>query len=117
MKFNPTQAVTVRFNPLDQASAEEIDGFLRQVCATQGETREEQTEIADQLEALVPALVELRDAGHIPLNMAVVASYGTLDGFMRLAGDERLTPLSRARCAAIRNRLLAQSLKALFRNA
>ena len=105
---------SIAFNPLADASVETITELFRQMCAHDGDSLDHRAEIDDQLEALVPALVELREAGHVKLNMAVAASYGTLDGFMRLADDERLTPLSRARCAAIRNRLLAQSLKAFF---
>lgn len=114
MTLHPSQATSLSLNPLSGASEEAIEELLRQICSLQGDTLEERAEIDDQIEALVPALVELRDAGHVKLNMAVVATYATLDGFMRLAGDERLTPLSRARCSAIHTRLLARSLKALF---
>ncbi|MCL6485253.1 MAG: hypothetical protein I4O49_14005 [Janthinobacterium lividum] len=102
-------------NPLADASEAAVKEFLRQVCSIGADSQEERNEIDEQLEALVPALIELRDAGHIKLNMAVAARYGTLDGFMRLAADERLTPPSRYRCSAIQNRLLAKSLKSLFR--
>lgn len=108
---------SIAFNPLACASEDTLAELLRQMCAHVGDSLDHRAEIDDQLEALVPALVELRETGHLKLNMAVLASYGTLEGFMRLADDERLTPLSRARCAAIRNRLLVHGLKALFRNA
>jgi hypothetical protein len=101
-------------NPLAEAPADMITSLLRQLCAIADTGDQQQSEIDDQLEALVPALVELRDAGHLRLNMAAAVSYASLEGFMQLADDARLSPLSRARCEAIRNRFLANSIRALF---
>ncbi|HIH2751439.1 TPA: hypothetical protein ACYLN4_007277 [Burkholderia lata] len=101
-------------NPVAAASADFIDQFLRNLCERGDDTPEIREELHDQLEALVPALVELRDGGHLSLNMGIVTSMATLPGFMQLAADERLSPLSRARCEAIRNRMVARSIRALF---
>jgi hypothetical protein len=106
--------VALTLNPLADAPEDMITALLRQLCTLEDDSAEPRAKIEDQLEALVPALVELRDAGHLGLNMAVAVSYGTLRGFMQLAGDARLSPLSRARCEAIRNRLIVRSLNALF---
>lgn len=101
-------------NPLADAPCDFVEDFLRKICSLTEDDRPTQAEIEDQIEALAPALVELRDAGHVNLNMAVAMSYGTLDGFIRLAADERLSSLSRARCAAIRDRLIVFGIKARF---
>ncbi|PNE59715.1 hypothetical protein A8H39_00780 [Paraburkholderia fungorum] len=107
-------AGTTTMNPWANAPAAYLEPLLRRMCDLTNDDPESKAEIDDQIEALVPALVELRDGGYLQLHMAAAASYGTLDGFMRLAGDDRLTPLSRARCQAICNRMLARSLRALF---
>lgn len=101
------------FNPLCIANPEAIASLLRQICA-EGLSAEDQIELDDQIEAIVPALVELRDGGYLELNFAVVASHATLHGFTRLADDERLTSLSRARCVAIRNRMIVAGVEALL---
>jgi hypothetical protein len=101
------------FNPFATATSEWIDGFLRMTCAD-GLKSEQRSELDDQIEALVPALIELRDAGHIQLNAAALASFGTLEGFTKLASDGRLSELSRRRCEAIRVRLIVQGVKALL---
>jgi hypothetical protein len=62
----------------------------------------------------VPALIELRDAGHIKLNMRVIIDNSDLDGLMALADDGRLSALSRMRCKAIRDRILVQGVKLLL---
>lgn len=111
--FDPTNMQHTAFNPLAASDSDAITALLRCMCV-EGLDAADQCELDDQLEAIVPALVELRDAGHLKLNFAVVASYGALEGFMRLADDERLSALSRGRCVAMRNRLVTQSVKVLL---
>ncbi|WP_186214541.1 hypothetical protein [Burkholderia gladioli] len=110
----PPLTPPLSLNPLVAAPADYIDQFLRNLCERDDDTPEIREELHDQLEALVPALVELRDGGHLGLNMGVVTSMATLPGFVQLAVDDRLSPLSRARCEAIRNRMIARSIRAFF---
>lgn len=101
------------FNPFSSASADEIS----QVCLTMagaGLSAAELAELEDQIEATVPALVELRDAGHIELNTREIAVAATVEGMMRLAEDSRLTELSRNRCRAMRDRMVVQGVKQLL---
>lgn len=108
-----SDAPSASFNPAEVLNDEALADLLRTMCKA-GLAPAEQAEVEDQIEALVPALVELRDAGHLKLNMAVIAEHGKLDGFMRLADDQRLSDLSRRRCKAIRDRIVAQGVKALL---
>lgn len=108
-----TCGASASFNPAEGMSEEELASFLRTI-SQDGLSTADQAEIEDQIEALAPALVELRDAGHIKLNMAVIVEHGKLEGFMALAEDDRLTDLSRRRCRAIRDRLVVQGVKALL---
>lgn len=62
----------------------------------------------------MPAAIELRDQAHLNLNAKVLADLAKLDGFMSLAVDERLTDLSRKRCAAIRDRMIVQDVKTML---
>lgn len=103
----------VSLNPFERASEIEIEGLLRALCAF-GLSPSEAAELDDQIEALVPAVVELRDGGHLALNVRVLSELGQLEGFMTLAEDERLTDLSRRRCAAIRDRMIVLGVKAIF---
>src|SRR5450830_936815 len=111
IKLDPSRGVAL--NPAAEMSAPELETFLRTACSY-GLSLPEQVEIEDQIEALAPAIVELRDAGHIKLNMSVIASYGKLDGFIQLADDVRLTDLSRNRCRAIRDRLVVLGVKQIL---
>jgi len=113
IRFDPAGQPATRFNPFEAADADWIEGFLRMTCV-EGVRPADRRELEDQIEALVPALVELRDAGHIELNAMTLARFGTLDGFIQLAGDERLSELSRRRCEAMRVRLVVQGVKALL---
>lgn len=107
--LNPLhQDASTTLNPF--ASAEE---FLRSTCA-EGLSADDCREVEDQIEALVPALVQLRDGGHIELNARTLVNFGSLDGFSQLAGDKRLTDLNRQRCEAIRVRLVVQGVKVLL---
>lgn len=99
------------FNPFATATAAWIGEFLLATCSV-GLRPSDRRELEDQIEALVPAVVELRDAGHIELNAVALASFGTLQGFSRLAVDFRLSDLSRRRCEAVSMRLVAQRKKA-----
>lgn len=107
------QGASTTLNPFATAGADWLEEFLRSTCA-EGLTAHDRREVEDQIEALVPALVQLRDGGHIELNAMTVASYGTLDGFTRLASDQRLTNLARQNCKAICARLVVQGVKALL---
>ena len=100
-------------NPIATASERDVSTLIRSL-ACEGLSQEELSELDDQLEATIPALIELRDAGHVTLNMRVVAESATLEGWMRLADDSRLSPLSRNRAAAIRDRYLSQGVKRLL---
>lgn len=114
--INVTQSLIDRsatFNPFSTAPADWIEQFLLTTCAD-GLSTSDRRELEDQIEALVPAVVELRDAGHVDLNARAIASFGTLDGFMRLAADTRLSELARARCEAIRTRLIVHGVRALL---
>lgn len=110
--MNPPR--TVAFNPFAQGSASEIERLLRELCAP-GLSDAERSELDDQIEALVPALIELRDAGHLALTARTLAESATLQGLVRLASDTRLSELSRNRCAAVRDRLLVQGIRILLR--
>jgi hypothetical protein len=112
MQFEAREG-SVTLNPFATATAEAAGSLLRAVCAD-GLPADQRAELEDQIEAVVPAVIELRDAGHLVLTVATLLDYGTLSGLARLAEDERLTELSRSRCAAIRNRLMALSVKAVL---
>lgn len=101
------------FNPFALASADEMEALLRGMCS-QGPADKDAVELDDQIEALVPAVVELRDGGHVELSVASLVSFATLDGFSRLANDARLSDLARQRCEAIRVRIVVQGVKALL---
>lgn len=111
--INLANGNSVACNPLGEITSVDLEFLLRSICIHEL-PQQDQAEIEDQIEALAPALVELRDAGHVDLNMSVIASYATLDGFIQLADDERLTDLSRCRCRAIRDRLIVFGVKQLL---
>lgn len=100
-------------NPFASASADEIEALLRAMCA-HGLAPADDAELEDQIEALVPAAVELRDTAQMDLNAKVLRDLGTLEGFMSLAADDRLSSLSRQRCAAIRDRMLVHGVRAML---
>ena len=101
----------IGLNPFAIGTVRPLSDLLRNLCSL-GLDDQETAELDDEIEALVPALVELRDRGHLKLNMAVVVDHATFAGFSRLAQDERLSALSRARCVAMRNRKLVIAVKA-----
>lgn len=103
------------FNPLAGASCEEVESLLRQFVI-HDVSNEEAAELEDQVEALAHAVVDLRDAGHLELNLGAVASLATMDGFGSLAADSRLSGLARARCAAIHNRMTASLVRGVHRH-
>lgn len=100
-------------NPFDEITENGLEALLRSMCS-EGLSSAELAELEDQIEAVVPALIELRDGGHLKLNVREVAEAAKLEGMMQLADDERLSELSRNRCRALRDRYLAQGVKALF---
>lgn len=110
MSHKPMQPAAFAFNPLAGASCQEVQSLLQQVVI-HDVSQEEAAELEDQIEALAHAVVELRDAGHLELNIGAVASLATLDGFASLAADSRLSSLARARCAAIHNRMTASLVR------
>lgn len=101
------------FNPFGMASAAELDLLLRAMCFP-GLPPKQAAELDDQIEALVPAVIELRDAGHIQLSASGLRAFATLDGFSQLAADARLSVLARQRCEAIRVRMVVQGVKTLL---
>ncbi|TXG99946.1 MAG: hypothetical protein E6R08_00500 [Nevskiaceae bacterium] len=103
----------IAINPFAMASANEMEALLRAMCSQELPAKEK-AELDDQIEALVPAMVELRDAGHIQLSVSTLASFGTLDGFIQLAADARLSDMVRPRCEAIRVRMIVQGVRALL---
>ncbi len=100
-------------NPATGLCADRLTALLRSMTSDNLSV-DDQSELDDQLEALVPALVELRDAGHLELNMRVIADSAKLEGFMCLAEDDRLSLLSRQKCRAIRDRMIVQGVRALL---
>lgn len=114
LRFDPANGRSGSFNPLEAIDADSMGTLLLQLCKVGISSEQDHAELVDQIEAIVPALIELRDGGHICLNFDVVTSYATLDGFTRLAADDRLTPLSRMQCRAIRSRMIARGVKALL---
>lgn len=104
---------TIGINPFAAASADEMELLLRAMCS-EGLLAREAAELDDQIEALAPAVVELRDAGPVQLSASALASFATLDGFSQLAADARLSDLARQRCEAIRVRMVVQGVKALL---
>lgn len=111
--FQPGRQESVTFNPVADLRQDDLMALLRAVCADRT-TQDEQTELDDQLEALVPAMIELRDKHGVNLNMRVLANMGTMEGFASLAHDARLSPLARQRCKAIHTRLTVQGVKAFL---
>lgn len=114
LNFVPANGRSGSFNPLEAIDADSMGALLLQLCEIGTNSEEGRAELVDQIEAIVPALIELRDSGHISLNLGVVRSYATLDGFTRLAADDRLSPISRMQCRAIRNRMIARGVQALL---
>lgn len=102
-------------NPFAEISENGLEALLRSMCS-EGLSSAELAELEDQIEAVAPALIELRDGGHLDLNVREVANAAKLEGMVQLADDERLSELSRNRCRALRDRYLAQGVKALLGN-
>jgi len=101
------------FNPFAMASEGDMELLLREMCS-QALSAQQASELDDQIEALVPAVIELRDAGHVQLSASALATFSTLDGFSQLAADDRLSTLARQRCEAIRVRMVVQGVRALL---
>lgn len=100
-------------NPFAGATEEELSHLLRAMCS-EGLDAADLAELEDQIGAVVPAVVELRDAGHLVLTARAIADAGKLEGIMELAEDTRLSDLSRNRCRALRDRYIVQGVKALL---
>lgn len=103
----------LRINPFAMASEGEMEELLRAMCQ-EGLSTADQADMHNQIEALVPAVIELRDAGYLQPNARVVSNLGTLNGFMTLAADSRLSDLTRRRCAAICDRMIVRGVKAML---
>lgn len=113
-ELNPTPGNRpADLNPFSGASASWIENFLRETFS-EGLRPPARNEIEDQIVALVPAVIELRDAGHIQLNAVALASFTSLEGFSRLAKDPRLSEAVRSRCEAIRARMIARGAKSML---
>lgn len=114
IQFTPGEQVghTV-FNPAESLSAAELTVLLRTIC-NRGLTVKQQRELGDQLDAIVPALIELRDAGHMELNMTTIVKNASREGFWNLACDSRLSPTVRQRCKAMHDKILMQDVQALL---
>lgn len=100
-------------NPFYSANADDIELMLRSLCS-EGMSPSEISELNDQIEALVCAAVDLRDKGFINLDALTLSKMAELDGFCSLANDERLSPINRARCSAIRDRMIAVGVKSVL---
>lgn len=96
-------APTATLNVLDGQPAATIDAWMRQAL-TENMNEEELAELEDTLEALIPALVELRDHHGCALNLRTVTEHACVAGFARLAMDERLSTLNRLNCQAMARR-------------
>lgn len=94
---------TPTFNVLDGQPAATIDAWMRQTL-TEHMNEDELAELDDTLEALIPALVELRDQHGCPLDIKTVADHANMTGFARLAMDEQLSSLNRLNCQAMARR-------------
>jgi hypothetical protein len=111
IRLDKQQGGAVAFNPISSCSEVELSRFLFAMCVG---NEIDNAGIRDQIEALVPAVIELRDRFGLELNMLTLSNYGTVAGFGELARDVRLSDLTRARCKAIYARLLVQGIKLLF---
>lgn len=100
-------------NPFATAPVNWIGKFLRETCSD-GLRPALRAEMEDQINALVPALVELRDAGHVQLNARALAAFASVEGFSLLACDTRLSEASRRRCDAVRVKMVVQGVRALL---
>jgi hypothetical protein len=97
--------MSMTFNPFALCSAQEMSALLMAICGT-GLSEREEDFMRGQVEALAPALVCLRDAGKLDLNVLLVAEYASLGGFERLSVDASLPDDVRSRCAQMRQRWL-----------
>lgn len=100
-------------NPFADATEEELSRLLHGMCS-EGLNAADLAELDDQIEAVVPAVVELRDAGFLVITARAIADAGKLEGLMELAEDAKLSDLSRNRCRVLRDRYIAQGVKALL---
>lgn len=106
-----SSAHNLALNPFATGGQAEIASLLLHICG-EDRTENERSDLKDAIDALVPALIELRDGGHLDLNAAKIIEYGRLDGFEKLAGDGRVTASARAKCAAICDR--ARTMTQIF---
>ncbi len=97
------------FNPFAIGTAEELASLL--LFGSGDElSQPERDQLAVQVHAIIPALVELRDAGLLQLNARLIAEYATLEGLTRLSADLRLRQGLRARCSAVRDQLIMDAV-------
>jgi hypothetical protein len=97
------------FNPFAIGTAEELATLLLFGCDDEL-SQPERDQLAGEVHAIVPALVELRDAGLLQLNARLIVEYATLEGLTRLSADARLSQGLRARCSAVREQLLVDAV-------
>jgi len=96
------------FNPFSIGTAEELTHLLLFGCDDEL-CQPERDQLAAEVHAIIPALVELRDAGLLKLSARQIAEYATLEGLTRLSADSRLSHGLRARCSAARKQLLVDA--------
>lgn len=108
------RAAPLAINVLDGLDADTISALMRETVAEHLNAAE-QADIDDTLEAVVPALVELRDQHGQELTLYTVVNSATGPGFARLANDERLSRLNRLNCAAMARRHTVYLQRALHR--
>lgn len=112
-KFEPGQHESAVLNPVAACSEGELTDLLRTQCI-QADSATNRVEIEDQIAAMVPAVIELRDSFGLGMNIKVLSEFGTLAGFSQLADDVRLSDLARQRCKAIHTRLVVMGVKAIL---
>ena len=101
------------FNPFSEGNVAELSALLRVMCVD-GLKPADAAELEDQIEAVVPAAIELRDKGYLVLNPKTFIDLAGLEGLMSLASDQRLSELSRLRCRAMRDRMIVLGVKSLL---
>ncbi|MTJ93574.1 MAG: hypothetical protein F8N36_12020 [Desulfovibrio sp.] len=103
------------FNPLDGLTADQVIALINQLIVDQAPlSHEDLCEREDRLDAIIPALVELRDEHHQPLTFLTIAEAESLDWFFEAAEDDRLSPETRQNRIALRDRYVVQGVRKLL---
>lgn len=104
---------SVTLNPVADATAEDLSTMMLELCRP-GVSQDELCELQDKIDAVVPALVELRDAGHIELTLRTIVENATIAGLKALAENTRLSAVHRMHAKAMHDRLIVHGVKALL---